>query len=128
MPTVILQFFEGGSQKFWTISSSGKSHTVVYGRIGSSGRQVTKNFGSAKEAQRSYDRLIESKLSQGYTYDGRKGVRNLLLSSWGGREAGPSFPVQIARWFARSNVHCQRGARVARSGGVSITRLLFAAG
>ena len=45
-----LQFNDGKSQKFWTISLKGTSHTVTFGRIGTSGQTRTKHFDTKEEA------------------------------------------------------------------------------
>lgn len=66
MPARELHYTKGKSDKFWTISLKGRQHTVVYGRIGTTGRTLTKSFDTPSEARASYDRLIESKISKGY--------------------------------------------------------------
>lgn len=66
MPKRELQFTEGKSEKFWTITLKGKTHTVVYGRIGTAGRTLSKSFDTSSEAKASYESLIESKLNKGY--------------------------------------------------------------
>lgn len=62
-----LKFDDDTSNKFWTITLRGKSHTVVYGRVGTSGRKLTKSFSSNATAKSSFDRLVRSKLAKGYT-------------------------------------------------------------
>lgn len=61
-----LQFDDGKSQKFWTISLEGTSHTVTFGRIGTTGQTRTKNFETNAEAKKSYDKLVGQKLAKGY--------------------------------------------------------------
>ncbi|MCI0702460.1 MAG: WGR and DUF4132 domain-containing protein [Planctomycetia bacterium] len=60
------QFSEGKSHKFWTIELSGKSHTVNFGKIGTTGQTQTKDFTSEDEAKKSYEKLIAEKVKKGY--------------------------------------------------------------
>lgn len=69
-----LCFDDGKSKKFWSISLSGNSHTVTYGRLGTKGQNRTKDFTTKTEAKKSYDRLIEQKLSKGYVDDTSRSV------------------------------------------------------
>ena len=57
---------DGSSSKFWTISVDGKSHTVRYGRIGTTGQSNIKTFESADAAASSAQKLIEQKTKKGY--------------------------------------------------------------
>ena len=70
MSTRELSYSDGSSNKFWKIDLSGKSHTVVFGKIGTAGQTKTKDFGSDAEARKSFDKLIEQKLKKGYTDSG----------------------------------------------------------
>jgi predicted DNA-binding WGR domain protein len=65
-----LVFQEGTSHKFWRIELDGSSHTVTFGRVGTSGQTQTKDFGSDSEAQKSYDKLVAEKLKKGYAETG----------------------------------------------------------
>lgn len=56
----------GPSNKFWTITLEGDSHTVEFGRIGTRGQTQTKDFEDRREAKTSYEKLIREKLSKGY--------------------------------------------------------------
>jgi predicted DNA-binding WGR domain protein len=62
------EFFyqEGTSNKFWTITLEGDSHTVEFGRIGTRGQVQTKSFDDRPEARASYEKLIREKLAKGY--------------------------------------------------------------
>lgn len=64
------EFAEGTSNKFWTISLDGKSHTVNFGRIGTAGQMQSKEFGSEAEAQKSFDKLVAEKVKKGYVEKG----------------------------------------------------------
>jgi predicted DNA-binding WGR domain protein len=66
----VFEYTEGTSQKFWSISLDGKSHTVRFGRLGSSGQTQTKEFATEAEARKSYDKLIQEKLKKGYVERG----------------------------------------------------------
>jgi predicted DNA-binding WGR domain protein len=61
-----LRYQDGKSDKFWTISLSGCSHTVTYGRSGTNGQTQTKEFPTVDAALKSYEKLIAEKLKKGY--------------------------------------------------------------
>jgi predicted DNA-binding WGR domain protein len=61
-----LQYTDAKSDKFWTITLEGLSHTVQYGRVGTTGQLQTKEFGSEAEAQKSFQKLLQEKLKKGY--------------------------------------------------------------
>ncbi|HET6878888.1 MAG TPA: DNA ligase [Pirellulales bacterium] len=60
------EFVEGGSAKFWEISSSGTDVTVRFGRLGTQGQTQTKNFADAEAAERHVEKLIGEKTKKGY--------------------------------------------------------------
>jgi predicted DNA-binding WGR domain protein len=64
-----LRYTDTKSDKFWTITLEGVSHTVQYGRVGTTGQAQTKDFGSEAEARKSYEKLIAEKLKKGYVED-----------------------------------------------------------
>lgn len=66
METRSFQYTDAKSNKFWTITLEGSSHTVSYGRIGASGKTETKTFSTKELAKQSYEKLIQQKLSKGY--------------------------------------------------------------
>ncbi|HMN46914.1 MAG TPA: DUF4132 domain-containing protein [Povalibacter sp.] len=66
MTTRTFEFSEGTSNKFWTITLGGCTHTVSYGRIGTAGQALTAEFASEAEAQKSHDKLVAEKLKKGY--------------------------------------------------------------
>jgi DNA ligase-1 len=57
---------EGGSSKFWEISTQGVEVTVRYGRIGSQGRTHTETFPDEAKAARHVEKLIDEKTKKGY--------------------------------------------------------------
>jgi predicted DNA-binding WGR domain protein len=61
-----LHYCDGKSDKFWTITLDGKSHTVHYGRVGTVGQTQTKEFSTEAEALKSYEKLVNEKLKKGY--------------------------------------------------------------
>lgn len=66
MITRTFEFSEGTSNKFWTITLEGRSHSVTFGRIGSAGQTKTAEFASDEEARKAFDKLIAEKLRKGY--------------------------------------------------------------
>lgn len=54
------------SSKFWNIELAGSSHTVTYGRIGTTGQSATKSFPSEAAALKDMEKLIKEKLGKGY--------------------------------------------------------------
>ena len=53
-------------EKFWAISLEGDSHTVKFGKIGTSGQEKTKSFDDEAAAKKDYDKLIKEKTGKGY--------------------------------------------------------------
>lgn len=60
------EFVEGGSAKFWEISTQGNAFTVRYGRIGAAGTTKTTTLADAAAARASADKLIAEKTAKGY--------------------------------------------------------------
>jgi predicted DNA-binding WGR domain protein len=54
------------SDKFWSITVSGATVTVVFGKTGSAGRVSTETFETAEQAEKAAARLIAEKLRKGY--------------------------------------------------------------
>jgi uncharacterized protein (TIGR02996 family) len=54
------------SHKFWTIEVSGKSFTVTFGKVGTSGQTQTKTFPTPEKARDAADKLIREKTGKGY--------------------------------------------------------------
>ena len=61
------EFVEGSSAKFWEISSSDKTVTVRFGRIGTNGQTQTKTLADADAATKHAEKLIEEKTGKGYS-------------------------------------------------------------
>ena len=60
------EFAEGGSNKFWEITLTGKSFTTTYGKIGTDGQTTIKSFGSDAEAKKEADKITAEKMKKGY--------------------------------------------------------------
>ena len=60
------EFKDGTSNKFWAISVAGDSHTVRFGKIGTTGQTKSKSFGTAEKAKADADKLIAEKTGKGY--------------------------------------------------------------
>jgi predicted DNA-binding WGR domain protein len=63
-------FAEGTSNKFWNITLDGTTHTVQYGRVGTTGQAQAKTFDTETEAKASYTKLIAEKVKKGYVESG----------------------------------------------------------
>lgn len=61
-----LVYMDAKSSKFWNIELSGKSHTVMFGRIGTAGQSATKTFPTEEAARNDVEKLIREKLGKGY--------------------------------------------------------------
>lgn len=61
-----LEFIEGRSSKFWEIAQDGCTVTVRFGRIGTHGQTVSKNFDSLERAIREKEKLVAEKLRKNY--------------------------------------------------------------
>ena len=57
---------DGTSSKFWNIEFSGKSFTVTYGKIGTTGTSQTKKFTTPEACKKEADKLVKEKLKKGY--------------------------------------------------------------
>jgi len=62
----LFHFTDDKSNKFWSITLEDKSHTVHFGKVGSSGQEQRKEFSSQEEAEKSYNKLINEKIKKGY--------------------------------------------------------------
>jgi predicted DNA-binding WGR domain protein len=60
------RFKQGTSDKFWKIAVAGNEVTVAYGRFGSKGNVLVKNYDTAERAQREAQKLKAEKIDKGY--------------------------------------------------------------
>ncbi|WP_081930651.1 AAA domain-containing protein [Lysobacter antibioticus] len=58
---------QGSSNKFWRIGQHEGEMTVVFGRVGTRGQTLIKQFDTPERAEREVIKLIEEKLRKGYT-------------------------------------------------------------
>lgn len=61
-----LHFEQGASRKFWRASLRDAELTVSYGRIGSTGQSLLKQFETPERALREMEKLVDEKLRKGY--------------------------------------------------------------
>ncbi|KQV45338.1 AAA domain-containing protein [Duganella sp. Root336D2] len=61
-----LHFEQGASRKFWRASLRGSELTVSYGRMGSAGQSLLKQFETPERAMREMAKLVDEKLRKGY--------------------------------------------------------------
>ncbi len=54
------------STKYWEISQVGKKLTIRYGKIGTDGQLIVKEFESKEDADVELSKLIKSKTKKGY--------------------------------------------------------------
>ncbi|HEY0491485.1 MAG TPA: AAA domain-containing protein [Telluria sp.] len=64
-----LHFEQGSSRKFWRAALRGNELTVSYGRIGSNGQSLLKQFDTPERAMREMEKLVDEKLRKGYLED-----------------------------------------------------------
>lgn len=64
-----LRFEQGSSAKFWRASLRDNELSISYGRIGSAGQTILKQFDSRDRALREMDKLAAEKLRKGYVED-----------------------------------------------------------
>lgn len=64
-----LRFEQGSSRKFWRVVAKGCEFTVYYGRIGTTGQMLLKQFESPERANREMEKLVAEKLRKGYVDD-----------------------------------------------------------
>ena len=60
------ELVDGTSSKFWEIGLAGKTVTVRFGRIGTSGQTQVKTHASPEAARREHDKLVAEKAKKGY--------------------------------------------------------------
>lgn len=61
-----LECVEDGSSKFWEVKVDGAAYTVRYGRIGTAGQSLTKQFADEAAAQREMEKVRAKKEEKGY--------------------------------------------------------------
>jgi uncharacterized protein (TIGR02996 family) len=84
------EFKDGKSNKFWNIALKGKSFTVTFGKIGTSGQTQEKKFPSAAAAQAAHDKLVAERLGKGYVE--KPGLMDALRQTLG--SLGPNARLE----------------------------------
>src|SRR4051812_12405286 len=82
------------SNKFWEASVEGKTLTVTFGKIGTSGQTKAKPFATAAEAQAEHDKLVAEKTKKGY-----REVRGAPAAK--PAKSGGSTLDRVDAWLAR---------------------------
>jgi DNA ligase len=62
----MFELVDGAASKFWAISVADDTHTVRFGRKGTSGQSKSKQFPDAAAAERDAEALVSEKLRKGY--------------------------------------------------------------
>ena len=101
---------EGASNKFWAITLDGASHTVEFGRIGTTGQSSQKDFGSDAEAKASHDKLISEKMRKGYVEEGAGATGSTTTS-----KPSPPKPKAKAKDQAKSETPVEKPEEAPRS-------------
>lgn len=57
----------GDSNKFWIIEQIDNSYTVTWGKIGTDGRTITKDFADFDDCNKEVEKIIKEKIGKGYT-------------------------------------------------------------
>ncbi|MEL1245250.1 DUF6493 family protein [Flavobacterium sp. DGU11] len=65
-----LQYTDDTSDKFWQIEVTGNSHTVTFGRSGTSGQAKTKDFDTDEACLADAEKLVKEKTKKGYSENG----------------------------------------------------------
>ena len=61
-----LEFIGGASAKFYEVEAVGSSLVIRYGRIGTEGQRLNKEFADPTAALREADKLVGQKTAKGY--------------------------------------------------------------
>ncbi|MGI4869990.1 MAG: DUF4240 domain-containing protein [Janthinobacterium lividum] len=61
-----LFYQDATSNKFWTVEVLGLAQVVTFGRVGTAGRQTTRQFASVAACQAATQKLVAQKLAKGY--------------------------------------------------------------
>jgi predicted DNA-binding WGR domain protein len=57
---------EGDANKFWNVETVGSAYTVAFGKIGTKGRETTKQLDTLEACAAEVSKLIQEKLRKGY--------------------------------------------------------------
>jgi predicted DNA-binding WGR domain protein len=84
-----LVYMDAKSSKFWNIEVKGASHSVTFGRVGSNGQSITKDFKDEAAALKDAEKLVKEKVGKGYVDAAGSGV------STAGYETGPDGLIPL---------------------------------
>ncbi|MGY0036138.1 WGR domain-containing protein [Pedobacter sp. NJ-S-72] len=57
---------DNASNKFWNITAENKTQTITFGKVGTKGRELIKEFDSETECKTETQKLIGQKTKSGY--------------------------------------------------------------
>lgn len=101
-----LIYSDGHSSKFWKLVLQGTSHTVTFGRLGTTGQTQTKQFASEEAAQKAFDKLRLEKLRKGYVEE-----------PGGTGTTAPAEPTAVTPKPAPANISVAAPSKLRESGG-----------
>lgn len=78
-----------GAYKFWRVLIDGQTQTVCWGRIGTTGQTLTRDFSGSDEAQKATNALIAQKTAKGYVEASREEMDALAPAPAARREKAP---------------------------------------
>jgi predicted DNA-binding WGR domain protein len=90
----IFQFEDEKSSKLWSITLNDKSHTVWFGRAGTTGQTQVKDFPSAEAARLSYEKLVAEKVKKGYV---EVDVKSWVVTTVFVDEPVPAQPTELLK-------------------------------
>lgn len=61
-----LEFISDSSSKFWEVTVTGKKMVTRYGKVGTDGQTIVKEFSSKQEAEAAADKASAEKIKKGY--------------------------------------------------------------
>lgn len=64
---VLLQYKDAKSDKFWQVIQNDNTLTISYGKTGTTGQKIVKEFDSVQKAEKEREKLINEKLGKGYS-------------------------------------------------------------
>ncbi|AWH84230.1 hypothetical protein HYN59_03485 [Flavobacterium album] len=92
-----LQYTDDTSDKFWQIEVTGNSHTVTFGRSGTSGQAKTKDFDTDEACLADAEKLIKEKIKKGYSENGTAGEIAVAKPTSGAKVSAKEIKENLAR-------------------------------
>jgi predicted DNA-binding WGR domain protein len=100
------ELVEGTSSKFWEITLEGSSFKTRYGKIGSAGQTTLKEFASADQAKKEYEKLVLEKTKKGYLLkagDGAPATKSVAKAEKAPAKA-PETPKETVKKAVKTGV------------------------